>query len=130
MRGIAQGFLILSIFVLWGCKAEERTPSEKKVVDSFPKATLQKTGTNELFISRCASCHGNEGKGDGPASSGLSSRPADLTLSKTQKKNDAELEKIIAEGRAGTSMPPWRGNLTEKEISELVGYIRKLSAAK
>jgi hypothetical protein len=32
-----------------------------------------------LFMSSCASCHGDDGKGDGPRGAGLRTRPADLT---------------------------------------------------
>lgn len=123
----------LAIF-LYACGSENvsepaRVPTAE--VNAPPrKEALQKIDAKELFVSKCAACHGKEGKGDGPASSGLNPKPADLTFSTTQKKSDAELEKAIAEGRTGTSMPPWKESLTEKEISELVRYIKKLSAAK
>ncbi|MCB2129491.1 MAG: cytochrome c [Rhodobacteraceae bacterium] len=32
-----------------------------------------------LFETYCVSCHGPQGKGDGPAAGGLGKRPADLT---------------------------------------------------
>lgn len=32
-----------------------------------------------LYADYCASCHGAEGRGDGPAAAGLGKRPADLT---------------------------------------------------
>jgi mono/diheme cytochrome c family protein len=33
----------------------------------------------EMFVSYCASCHGKDAKGDGPAATSLKSLPADLT---------------------------------------------------
>jgi len=33
----------------------------------------------QMFISYCASCHGKDAKGDGPAASALKQAPADLT---------------------------------------------------
>ncbi|MBI3303275.1 MAG: c-type cytochrome [Deltaproteobacteria bacterium] len=33
----------------------------------------------DLFVMRCASCHGESGKGDGPAGVALKTPPADLT---------------------------------------------------
>ena len=33
-----------------------------------------------LYKNYCASCHGLQGKGDGPAASALKSKPADLTI--------------------------------------------------
>ena len=33
-----------------------------------------------FFAENCASCHGNDGRGQGPASAGLSPKPVDLSL--------------------------------------------------
>ena len=33
----------------------------------------------EMFVAYCASCHGTDAKGNGPAASALNSKPADLT---------------------------------------------------
>lgn len=40
----------------------------------------------DLYLLRCASCHGEGGKGDGPAAVALKNPPADLT--KISKKHD------------------------------------------
>jgi mono/diheme cytochrome c family protein len=40
----------------------------------------------ELFANNCASCHGEEGRGNGPAANSLKTAPTDLTLiSKTHE---------------------------------------------
>lgn len=39
----------------------------------------------ELFESRCATCHGNEGRGDGPAASNLRPQPRNFHSRKWQK---------------------------------------------
>jgi mono/diheme cytochrome c family protein len=39
----------------------------------------------ELYLRRCASCHGEDGKGNGPAAAALKNPPADLT--QISKKN-------------------------------------------
>ena len=33
-----------------------------------------------LFVQHCASCHGTDGKGNGPVAASLKTRPSDLTL--------------------------------------------------
>jgi mono/diheme cytochrome c family protein len=38
------------------------------------------TGGPELYGMYCATCHGRDGKGGGPAAGGLKRRPPDLTL--------------------------------------------------
>jgi mono/diheme cytochrome c family protein len=42
--------------------------------------TIEKTSVgNTLYLQHCVSCHGVDGKGDGPAAARLSTSPADLT---------------------------------------------------
>jgi mono/diheme cytochrome c family protein len=43
-----------------------------------PDPLLVEVGA-ELFVTYCASCHGVDARGDGPAASALSTPPADLT---------------------------------------------------
>ncbi len=35
---------------------------------------------HHVFAAKCAACHGEEGKGDGPFAAQLTTRPADLTV--------------------------------------------------
>jgi mono/diheme cytochrome c family protein len=52
-----------------------------------PKAHVKKTPVpytaassgKDMYLAYCASCHGKDGQGDGPAASALKSMPADLT---------------------------------------------------
>lgn len=74
----------------------------------------------------CVNCHGAGGRGDGPAGKMLVPPPADLASSKTKAKSDAELLKTIQEGRPGTAMVPFKGQLTEQEIRDLLAYVRSL----
>ncbi len=46
-----------------------------------PMALSQDTDVGQAnFLANCAECHGADGKGTGPRSADLSTRPADLTL--------------------------------------------------
>lgn len=68
-----------------------------------------------LFRSYCASCHGVEGKGDGPLAANLRIAPADLTrlARRNHDKYDAEKVRRAIDGRGpreihgGSDMPVW-----------------------
>jgi len=80
----------------------------------------------EIFMRNCTSCHGNSGRGDGAAAEQLDPRPADLTSGKTQAKQDVELSETIMLGRKGTSMPSWKSELNERDVRDVVAYLRSL----
>jgi mono/diheme cytochrome c family protein len=61
----------------------------------------------EMFNTRCAACHGQFGRGDGPGAAGLNPKPrnyADLTWQKTV--TDEEIEKAIVYGGAAVGKSP------------------------
>jgi len=60
--------------------AQDQTPQIKHA----PAAQTSAASGKEMFMSYCASCHGKDAKGDGPAAAALKQAPADLTaLAKT-----------------------------------------------
>ena len=80
-----------------------------------------------LFRERCVACHGERGRGDGPASPGLVPPPADLVLHVPQH-SDGELFYMVSRGMPGSAMPAWRETLGERERWEIVHYLRVLAA--
>lgn len=79
-----------------------------------------------IFEERCAVCHGKQGRGDGPEAPFLSPRPASLISAGTSVKTDAELLAVIANGKPRTSMPAWKGLLTDEQRRHVLAYIRTL----
>lgn len=85
------------------------------------------------FAELCASCHGEAGKGDGPAAGALIDVwenpivPADLSA-EHHKSGDSprDLYRSLATGLNGTPMVGFAGQLGEAEIWELVAFIRQL----
>ncbi len=70
--------------------------------DINPTATLSGP---EMYKAWCASCHGVDGKGDGPAAKALKKGPADLT--QIAKKNGGKFPTDrIRKYIDGTEMPP------------------------
>jgi hypothetical protein len=77
------------------------------------------------YLSSCATCHGNDGKGNGPLSSKLSAKPADLT---TFTKNNNGIFPLSAvyeaidgrkaiESHSTREMPIWGCRHTPSPIS-------------
>lgn len=86
----------------------------------------------EIYLQKCAVCHGQEGKGDGPAEFVLFPRPRDLTGGRFKLRStptlptDDDLFRIITRGIPGTAMPSW-AMLQESERRDLVAYVKSLS---
>lgn len=75
------------------------------------------------FRATCATCHGADGGGDGPAAEGLSVRPADLSIH-VPFHTDAELFAFATRGISGTPMPGFAAELSAEERWNLVNYLR------
>jgi mono/diheme cytochrome c family protein len=76
-----------------------------------------------LWANACATCHGPEGRGDGPATAGLARKPKDLTrIARPPVFPDGVLAYRIANG--GVVMPAWGSVLSEQDIWDLVSFIR------
>jgi len=96
---------------------------------SVTQADIDAGGT--LYASMCASCHGDGGMGDGPAASALDPAPAPAPVAHTSTMlGDGYLYWRIADGGSafGTTMPSWKGSLSEKDIWSVIAYMRALGA--
>jgi mono/diheme cytochrome c family protein len=122
--------------------AEAPKPEVKRV----PMAATSRVSGADMFKSYCASCHGLQGKGDGPAAAAMKHAPADLTM--LAKKNQGKFpemhvtyvlgmkDEVAAHG--SQDMPVW-GTLfarmensddtfTKLRIRNLVAYVGSLQA--
>ena len=80
----------------------------------------------KIYTANCFTCHGAEGKGDGPGGAALEKRPADLgACIKANNETDGSLFWKISEGRS--PMVSWKGALSETQRWELVTYIKTLA---
>ncbi len=75
-----------------------------------------------VYKAKCASCHGPDGKGE--TSIGKSMKLKSLGSADVQKTSDADLTKVIADGKG--KMPAYKAKLSADEIKAVVAYIRTL----
>jgi len=85
-----------------------------------------------LYASYCASCHGDQGKGDGVAARSLPVKPADHTNGAVMNQfSDKFLTDIISKGGSAVSksafMPAWGSSLSNKQVSDIVAYLRSIA---
>jgi mono/diheme cytochrome c family protein len=102
-------------------------PIDPKTVMT-PNAALMSRG-KALFAQTCATCHGPEGKGDGPGGAGLNPKPRNFTAA-TGWKNGTRVEdiyKTLDEGVKGSSMVSYN-YLTKKDRMALVHVVQSLGA--
>ena len=91
------------------------------VVSSVAITAAQNPGKT-VFASKCAICHGVDGKGS--TSIGKSLKIADLHSESAAKMSDADLKNVITNGK--NKMPPFKGKLTDAQLDQVVSYIREL----
>jgi mono/diheme cytochrome c family protein len=87
----------------------------------------------QIFATRCFTCHGPEGAGDGPGSAGLTPPPRNFQDPAWQASvSDEHLEKIVLYGGAAVGrspMMPGNPDLTGKPavVAALVEHVRGLA---
>lgn len=100
--------------------------------EDVPAAAQQEADV--VWQSRCTTCHGATGKGDGAAAAALTPKPRDFSSATWQASvSDEHIEKIIAEGgqAVGLSMlMPANPDLVSKPdvIKALRAHVRGLAA--
>ncbi len=82
------------------------------------------------FNSTCATCHGQNGEGDGVAAASMNPKPANFTDPAFWKANsDSVLFKAIKDGGASVGKSPmmvaWGGSYSDAQIHALLDYIKK-----
>ncbi len=106
-----------------------------------------------LFQTHCATCHGDDAKGQGPLAAALVLQPSDLTTLSARNEGSFPLERVLSridgtdplvshgspmpvfglyfEGVANTPMklPSGQPLIVAEPIADLVGYLQSLQGA-
>src|ERR1044071_6347132 len=102
------------------------------LLGTSPASSQSAAEGKKLYVDYCSTSHGEAGKGDGPAAAALPVKPADHTNGAVMNQlSDDFLMTIISKGgtAAGKSsfMPSWGGALDQKQIREIVAYLRTIA---
>ncbi len=106
---------------------EKHKGKDKPAVALAPEAVA---GADQIYLQRCANCHGPEGYGDGQAAASLNPKPRNFHDKYWQKSvDDARIEKVtVAGGQAIGKSPVMSANpdLQEKPavLKALVAKVR------
>jgi mono/diheme cytochrome c family protein len=99
---------------------------------SAPSQAQNKVEGKKLYETYCVTCHGDKGKGNGPAAQSLPVKPADHTNGTVMNPlSDQFLFDIISKGGGAvgksTFMPAWGSALNEKQIKDIVAHLRSIA---
>ncbi len=103
----------------------EAPEEARATVNPVPAGDAAVEAGRTLYAARCASCHGDEGKGDGRATRFIKPAPADIsTVEARDRMTDGEMFYKITEGRK--PMPGMKRTLSEEERWQVVHFLRTL----
>lgn len=130
--------LVLSASVI--AVAQQQTPPK---ITRVPISPTSMASGEEMYRTYCASCHGTQGRGDGPAASAFKTPPTDLTALAAKNNGkfpEMEIAQVLQWGPTTTKahgskdMPVWGqlfsslGDLpqTKQRIYNLTKYLESL----
>jgi mono/diheme cytochrome c family protein len=126
IRGALVALALISALAARGVAGQQngRTP---------PPLVIPSMSGGDLFRFYCASCHGRDGKGDGPVASALNRRPPDLTsiarrnsgrfpTDRVERFVTGDREPSLAHGSA--DMPVWGPIFQALDPQDLMNRIR------
>jgi mono/diheme cytochrome c family protein len=136
---------LLATLALAGCRATPPSGAETKIA-YFTKHHITIGGKRDVnpikasedsieagkdsFTSYCMVCHGLDGQNTGvPFAATLAPQVPSLASAEVQAYTDGQLHWIIQNGIYPSGMPPSNGDFSDREMWEMVVYIRHLPKA-
>lgn len=125
MKKIFSGMILVLASAFVQTKPWVAPPDADNVKSPLAVNPLIISDAKTVYTANCSPCHGDKGRGDGPASGGLNPRPADHTSDAVQKQTDGAIFWKLAEGRG--PMPSYKKIFTDQQRWGLIAYIRTLA---
>lgn len=134
---LAAGVVALALTIACGAQppggttASSGKPAAAAQAAVVPTPAMIEHG-QKLYKSTCAPCHGDGGKGDGPAAIAYNPKPRDHTdRTYMSKLTDEDIAKVVQYGGAIKNMPlmPSSPQIKGDDLRDLVLYVRSLSEA-
>ncbi len=139
---------IFAALILFTCAAagQDQTQEQNKVIKHTTVKSTSPASGKEMYLSYCAVCHGEDGKGNGPAAGALKAQPTDLTMLSKNNEGKYPSLKVSAAIRGDANVPahgtkdmPVWGSLfwgmsqghegeVQQRIANLTKYIESLQA--
>jgi len=134
------------VIVIAGLGVSAMYAQNKPEVKKVPVTETSPASGKDMYVQYCAACHGNDGKGNGPAAKALKSPPTDLTKLAVQSGGTFPEIKIarLIEGaddiaaHGSRDMPVWGKVFHEMEgggaptsrmrIANLTAYLKSMQA--
>jgi len=120
-RGMGPGSVMMD-------RHHARVPDEYAgLTNPIPADEASLARGEEIYITYCATCHGDYGNGDGPGGVALDPAPAPIAHT-SQMMSDAYLFWRITEGGVAfeTGMIPYKDILDEQARWDVINYVRAL----
>jgi mono/diheme cytochrome c family protein len=145
LRKISSVVVLVGTAMLAGCRATPPSKAEisvanwtkhhvtvrgKKDVNPYKATEDNIAEGKDSFTSYCMVCHGLDGQNTGvPFAETISPRVPSLASLQVQQYSDGQLKWIIQNGIWPSGMPPSKGEFSDREMWEMVLYIRHLPPA-
>ena len=117
----------LSLVLAAACRAPSKAPKDA-VEEAFKDdaLTAHQARGHRVFLQRCATCHGPQGRGDGQNAYNLQPPPPDFQES-LAKLSPADRRKIVESGTAALGRsplcPPWGRTLGPDDVDAVLAWL-------
>jgi mono/diheme cytochrome c family protein len=130
---------VIQFIKTFSTRWQSEKPGAAIVVPDEPAVTAASIANGkQLFETVCNVCHGDDGRGDGPAAAGLTDvwnnpvRPANFTLPAgvpggvTLGHDGPHIFKTVMTGVGGTPMPAFEGTFTAAQVWDIAHFVQSL----